>query len=193
MTYFIYDVKDALTFFDEKDYDKALSMLLAINDKLTIDERKSAFVFYHIAICYDYLRNHFEAAYWVKEAAALDPLDIAIEASAGVIFNNLEKEMDNLSLHKENSEKVLQYYNYILENGRVKSNTQFIMIRFYMKLNNLGEAKLLLDNALERNPKDKDLVYLRRKIAMTEGDTKTLEKMKQNKLTTNQALTLKCQ
>lgn len=177
MDYTIFDVKDGLDLFEKENYQDALEIFLKVYEQSLNEMKESGFLACYIAICYDYMRDHLEAAYWINKALALDPYCTRYEASAGIIYDNVECYIEWETLNTNNTEKVMNLFNFLKQNGRVKSNTQFVMIRFFMKNKNFKAAKEMLDNALERNPFDKDLLILRKGIAKDEGDMECFNKL----------------
>lgn len=177
MEYTIFDVKDALDLFKKENYQDALEIFLQVYEQSLNEMKESGFLACYIAICYDYLNDPLEAAYWINKAIALDPYCTRYESSANIIFDNIERFIEWETLNNNNIDKVMNLYNFLKQNGRVKSNTQFVMIRFYMKNKNYAAAKVMLENALARNPFDKDLLTLRKVIAKDEGDMESFNKL----------------
>ncbi len=172
----VFDVRDAVELYSNENYKEALDLFLKIHEYSLTTMQNSNFVIWHIACCYDMLLNPLEAAHWINLACDNDPLNSYFEGSRCVIYNKISDLLESKMLEGDVSmaEKI---YTFIYKSGRVTSASQFTMIRFHMRQKNFTTAKEMLDNALGRNPYDRDFINLRKEIAEIEGDQKILEQL----------------
>lgn len=175
--YSVYDVREALDFFDQKRYQEALELFLKIYEDSKFEMNESSSLVYYIAISMDALGKHFEAAEWINKAKELDSFNYYTEQAAQYIFQNIENIFVEQIKKSEHPQAIVDIYQLLLASGRVSSFAQFHMVRFLVKTKNYTEAKPILENALARNPHDQELLKLRRQIAELEGDLDTLKKL----------------
>jgi tetratricopeptide (TPR) repeat protein len=177
VTYSVYDVKEALDLFDQKNYEDALSLFLKIYETSKLEINESSSLVYYIAICLDALGKHFEAAEWILKAKELDSFNYYTEQAAQYIFQNVELILLEKIKKNDHLQTIEDIYHFLYQSGRISSQTQFHMIRFYMKVKSFNQAKALLDNALERNPHDRELIKMRKELADLEGDLEMIKKL----------------
>lgn len=156
------DFKDALVFIENKDYERANSLLLEIHDFMkNILHHESAHIMYYLAYCQDCLKNPYAAIDWVNRSLEIDPYNYYYASFRTTILGEIEESIDQLIPYgMEKLAEVEKLYNYLIAQGQVRSNLQFNMIRFYIKINNLEAAQDMLENFLERNPNDSEAKFM---------------------------------
>lgn len=176
----ISDVIKAHHLFEDGDYYQALEIYKEVYDQSLEEGTESHYLLYYMAYCHLEIGNTKDASYFITKAIQKDPYNITVDCLASHIFGAIISEIKGHLFKADKKDKVKELYNFCRNNGRVTSNLQFLMIQHYMHFNEYKTAKFMLDNALERNPYDKDFLKMRKKIALEENDQKKLDEIERN-------------
>ncbi|MBD64732.1 MAG: hypothetical protein CME62_05970 [Halobacteriovoraceae bacterium] len=171
------DISRAKRLFDEKEYEKALEIYLEIYQIALDSGTETSFLLYQIALCFNDSHQIMEAATYINKALALDPFNLSVELLAMTIYDNIMVDIDHYLYKADKRDNVMELYNFCLINGRVTSNLEYMMVKHHLHFNETTKAKYLIDNALARNPYDKEYLVLRKNIAVEENDTEKLEEL----------------
>lgn len=161
-TFTVSDFKDVLVFIENKEYTQAIDLLMEINTYMkTFLQVESAHILYYIAYCHDCLNNPYGAIDWVNRVLQIDPFNYHYASFRTSVLAEIENSIDQLIpygiLKFAEVEKI---YQFLIIQGYVRSNLQFNMIRYYIKVNELETAKVMLKNYLERNPNDEEAIFI---------------------------------
>lgn len=161
-TYTVYDFTDIRILMDDKKYDEALTILNQMNDYSSATLGiKSPYVMYFIAICQANLGQTYSAVKWLRMAKTIDPFNNDVACFYTTLLCEIETSIDSLVPYgKAKWAEVEKIYLFLREHGHVRSSLQFNMIRFYIKINELKTARLMLTNFLERNPNDDEANFM---------------------------------
>jgi len=161
-TYTVSDFKDVLIFIDNKDYQRAYDLLLETHTYLkNVLHQESAHIMYYMAYCQDFLGNPYGAIEWINRCLEIDSYNYFYASFRGGCLGEIEDSIDQFIPYGiEKYAEVEKIYNFLLKEGHVRSSVQFSMIRFYIKINELGTAKKMLENFIERNPNDKEASFI---------------------------------
>lgn len=168
----------AIDLIQEEQYEKALENLKEIHQAQIKEDLYSIYVIYYIAYSLDRIKKFEEAATFINLANELDPTNLWCKSLASTIYGNLISLIELNIYDKASIQKTIKLYNLCKENGYVNSHLQFVMVRHYLHFNQIQKAKTYLDNALERNPNDRDFLDLRAEIAKKEKDALKLNEIK---------------
>lgn len=173
------DFKDILVFLENKEYERANFQLIEIHEFMkNILNQESAHIMYYIAYCQDCLRNPYKAIEWVNRSLEIDPYNYFYASFRATVLCEVEESIDQLIPYGvEKLAEVEKIYQYLMKEGHIRSNLQFNLIRYHIKINNLESAKLMLENFLERNPNDSEATFMYATL-MSYGVKKTQAKQK---------------
>lgn len=156
------DFKDVFIFIDNREYQRAYDFLFEAHTYLkNVLHQESAHVMYYMAYCQDYLNNPYGAIEWLNQALEIDNCNYVYASFRTSVLSEIEESIDPLIPYGiEKYGEVEKIYNFLLKEGYVRSNVQFLMIRFYIKINELSVAKKMLENFIERNPNDEEASFM---------------------------------
>jgi tetratricopeptide (TPR) repeat protein len=157
-TFTSYDLKDAQIFMENKDYKQANELLNEMYDySKNFLHIESGYLMYYIGYCHDCLGDSYAAIEWINGAIRIDPFNYDYAAYRSGALGEIEKTLEkHIPYGSAKLAEVIKIYNFLLDQGNVKSSLQFSMIRFYFKINDIVTAKKMLINFLERNPNDEE-------------------------------------
>ncbi len=156
------DFKDVFVFIENKDYQRAYDLLFdaQLYLKNTLHQ-ESAHVLYYLSYCQYCLGNLYGAMEWVSKALEIDSYNYGYATFRTTLLSEIEESIDSLIPYGlEKSADVERIYSFLLKEGQVRSSVQFLMIRFYIKINEISSAKIMLENFLERNPNDEEASFM---------------------------------
>ena len=158
-------MKQAVDLYYDEKYSEALDMFLTLFKRfMTRENNRSSSLCFHIAICYDMLKRPLEAVTFIEQARDIDPLDLSVNKSYRIIYRNIDALLERKISHNADKKAISKVYDLLLQMGNVSSTTQRSMILFYEKTGQIEDCQNLLDNALERNPNDKLLIEVDKRL-----------------------------
>lgn len=156
------DFKDVYVFIENKEYQRAYDFLFEAHSYLKNHlHRESAHVMYYLGYCQACLKNPYSAVDWLNRAFEIDNCNYIYASLRTSVLAEIEESIEPfIPYGTEKLAEVEKIYNYLLKEGYVRSNLQFMMIRFYININELSVAKNMLENYLERNPNDDEACFI---------------------------------
>lgn len=152
------DFKDVLALLEDKEYVLANELLLEIYDyHKNVLHLESSYLFYYRGVLQYYLGNNYAAVEWLNKALALDSFNYQHASYKSFVLSEIESSLDaHIPYGIIRLKEVEKIYQFLKEQGHVRTALQFNMIRFYIKINDNETAKSMLVNYLDRNPNDED-------------------------------------
>lgn len=153
-----YDFKDVQLFMENKDFARANELLMEMYDySKNFIHIESGYLMYYIGHCQECLGNNYVAIEWLNSAIRIDPFNYDYASYRCGVLSEIEKTLEkHIPYGDAKFAEVIKIYNFLLDQGSVRSSLQFSMIHFYLKVNEVTTAKKMLENYLERNPNDEE-------------------------------------
>ncbi|MAZ49405.1 MAG: hypothetical protein CME65_12670 [Halobacteriovoraceae bacterium] len=168
---------------DQEEYEAAKTELLSIYEYALSKGEPTMYICYRLAWCEYNLNQPEEGIGWLDHALINDPYNTLYSSLEYSLFDQLRSKIQmHIDLNPGPEGEVERLYHICFERGFVNSNLEFQMIEYYMKNNNFSAAKPFLDNALLRNPNDREIKAYRLHIAEIEQDKPTIKRLQKGQI-----------